>query len=105
MYERQRPDWVMCGIPIDGKVGILASTDLTQAELEGVRDDFDLEMLGILDPVRSPRMRHTLTVRMDAFVLVVADTYEQAFRSLFQQWTPRQAARPQLDGGRRGIGA
>jgi len=39
-----RPDWVMCGMPWNGGVRLLASKDMTHAELEaqfGYRDIYD----------------------------------------------------------------
>lgn len=97
----QRPDWVMCGIPWPegGKVSIIASTELSQAELEAQRDAFDLDPFDVLGPFRMGPMRYTLRVEMHRFVIVVADTYEQAFRSLFEQWTPARTSAPV--GGRR----
>jgi hypothetical protein len=85
----QRPDWVMCGTQWPGgQVAIFASTELNQAELEGQRDSYDIDPFALLGPVRTPPMRYTLSVEMRTFVIVVGDTYEQAFRSLFEQWSP-----------------
>lgn len=99
---QQRPDWVMCGTPWpeDGKVAILASTELSQAELEARRDTYRIDPYELFDlyGFRDAPMRYTLTVQMDRFVIVMADTYEQAFRSLFEQWSPQRQARAPLGG-------
>ncbi len=99
-----RPDWVICGIPWDGKVAILASTELDRAELEAQRDIFDpIDPYDFTEPIRLSPTRYTLTVQMRQFVLVVADTYEQAFRSLFEQWTPQRTDHAQLGASRREV--
>ena len=96
--EEQRPDWVMCGIPWaeDGKVGIIASTELDRAELEARRERLDVYLFEA-PPVRMRLVRYTLRVEMQGFVIVVADTYEQAFRSLFERWSPQRQAPGQLE--------
>jgi hypothetical protein len=84
-----RPDWVVLGTPWqDGKVAILASKHLTAAELELVVEVDDDIMLADPDPLWLERRRCTLTVEMPTFTLIVADTYEQAFRALFDEWSP-----------------
>ncbi len=104
--NEQRPDWVMCGIPWDGKVAIVASTELEQAELEARRDRLAaIDPFELLGPMAMAPTRYTLTVQMWRFVLVVADTYEQAFRSLFEQWSPKQPDRRQLAASRPEIGS
>lgn len=100
----QRPDWVICGIPWDNdKVAILASTELSHAELETKADDIHVEAWEFVRPTRTTT-RYALVVHMRSFVIVVADTYEQAFRSLFEQWTPQRQTQiaghqPQISDG------
>lgn len=95
-YTEVRPDWVMCGLPSgDGRVMILASTELSQAELEAQRDHFELiDPYDAFGPIYPGPTRYTLRIDMNRFVIVVADTYEQAFRSLFEQWSPKRASTP-----------
>lgn len=84
------PDWVVLGAhQHDGKVAVYASKDLTDAEL---RYDIDYDD----DPYEFAYIRHRcvrrgiyhVTVGMRTFTVVVADTYEQALRTLFETWSP-----------------
>lgn len=93
----QRPDWVVLGSPHQNGVMILASKDLTQAELEFERDD--LMAWGRVEAVAS-HYRITLTVEMRTYVVVFADTYAEAWQRLFQQWQPEE---PTAIEGRRAI--
>jgi hypothetical protein len=79
-----RPDWVMCGCPAPGGVRLLASKDMTHAELEVAYDWADT---GRWPPI--PRgQRITLTAGLKTFIVIDAPDYPSAFRALFEQWTP-----------------
>ncbi|MCX5066629.1 hypothetical protein OOJ91_12145 [Micromonospora lupini] len=84
---RRGPDWVLYGERLaDGQAAVFASTELTGAELRYERD-----MLFPVDSLYAPERDKTriyLTVQMKAYVMVVADTYQQAMRSLFDEWSP-----------------
>lgn len=82
-----RPDWVMCGMPWNGGVRLLASKDMTYAELEAAYDWVDIDMGTHYSPhLRSCRI--TLTAGMLTCVMIEAPDYPSAFRALFEQWTP-----------------
>lgn len=93
-----RPDWVMCGCPAPGGVRLLASKDMTHAELEAQFDraapwdpcDFTP------GPVISQRI--TLTAGMRTFIVIDAPDYPSAFRVLFGQWTPGPGEHAALPG-------
>lgn len=100
--EMQRPDWVMLGIPSsDGRVVLMASKELTQAELsmEAEVDPFDWR----LDPYRivNPIRRYFVTAEMKTYVIIVANTYGAALTTLMRQWQPDQqrGQRPALPFG------
>ncbi|MBF9135292.1 hypothetical protein I0C86_41310 [Plantactinospora sp. S1510] len=86
MAVRQSPDWVILGVPTpDGQVVICASKDLNHAELAAELDEYDWG--GFLGR-RTPTRRYELTVEMRSYVLVLADTYQEALRKLFGVWSP-----------------
>lgn len=97
-----RPDWVVLGGPApDGKVAVYASKDLNQAELAHEMDHpWDIR---VSHPFREPARRITLTVEMRSYTVVVADTYADAFRHLFDAWSPDDD-RLALDAPQRAIG-
>jgi hypothetical protein len=85
------PDWVVLGLPTgDGRVAVYASKELNQAELasEVDHDEIRLDRLWMSDRSYPPVKRHTLSVEMRTYVIVVADTYPDALRRLFETWTP-----------------
>lgn len=91
------PDWVMIGIPqSDGTVCLMASKELTRAELVAERDWEGA--IGSLSDYYAylPEMQYRVTAEMKTFVLIIAADYTAAFRSLFEQWTPEPARRRQL---------
>lgn len=102
-YSGPDPNWVMVGTTQpDGTVVILASTDLSQAELrhetEWLWDD--------LGPRRLHRLAFSwceLTVRMGTYVMASGSTYEEALRRLFEHWSPA-TAKPRELSGRRDLG-
>jgi len=92
-----RPDWVMCGCPARGGVRLLASKDMTHAELEARFDWADINMGTYLSPhLRSQRI--TLTAGLKTFVMIDAPDYPSAFRALFEQWTPGPGEHAALPG-------
>ena len=92
-----RPAWVILGTPVgNGQVAVYASKDLNDAVLTRELD----EELGWGLDARSPHwlpgpQRIELTVGMRTYTVVVADTYQQALRTLFDTWSP-DPARPAL---------
>jgi hypothetical protein len=93
-----RPDWVMIGASTPGGgVILMASQRLTQAELETAleweRDEWS-------HYERSPRLaqrQFRLTADLLEYVVIVADSYEEAFQRLWETWTPEAARREQID--------
>jgi len=97
VHPQSTPDWVMLGIPTpDGRVAIYASKELNHAELthETERDDYLWSPYDLIQ--RIPRRRIELTVNMRTYYVVTADTYAEAFRSLFDAWSP-EPVRPELE--------
>lgn len=94
-----RPDFVMVGGQSAGKVYLMASKTLTEIELRTEIDEADLmerRRARRYDyPLPPPEYRHFITAEMKSWVQVIADSYPEAFRILFEQWTP---ARPELAG-------
>ena len=82
-----RPDWVMCGCPVPGGVRLLASKDMTHAELSADYGYADIGVPGWDPPVLTSR-RITLTAGMSTFIMIEAPDYPSAFAALFEQWTP-----------------
>lgn len=94
-----RPDWVMCGGPTPGGVRLLASKDMTYAELEAQRDLPDIDVWADdLFPKMLPPLRIKLIAGMKTFVIIEAPDYPAAFRGLFEQWTPGPGERAVLPG-------
>lgn len=95
-----RPDWVMCVfaarpdlVPCSpGQVVILASTKMTQAQMEYTARSF--RFTDWADFQRNFKPHHTLAVELDDFVVVVADSYAEALAKLFAHWMPPE--RPEL---------
>jgi hypothetical protein len=75
----------MCGCPARGGVRLLASKDMTHAELEAQYDWGDNWQQW--PPVLCGQ-RITLTAGLKTFIVIDAPDYPSAFRALFEQWTP-----------------
>jgi hypothetical protein len=89
VHDRSTPDWVMLGVPTpNGQVAIYASKELNHAELTHETDEDDLREWLAWPVSRVPRQRIELTVEMRTYVVITADTYAQAFRVLFDEWSP-----------------
>lgn len=98
MSGQPRPDFVILGVPNpDGGVLIVASKELSQAELESTADELDMWEVG--RRLRMSRTTYTLTAQMRSIHMVIGPDYGSALRTLFEQWTPPTEA------GRRGIAA
>ena len=95
--EFSRPDWVMCGMPHGVGVRLLASKDMTHAELEAQRDLPDTDPWGSW-PSALPPLRITLTAGMKTFTMIEAPDYPTAFRALFEKWTPGPGEHAALTG-------
>lgn len=86
-----KPDWVILGeVRDDGKIMLIASMGLTRAVLnvERTYSKADLYDYRHLQKPASVIMSCNLTVAMSAFVVVIANTYEEALRDLFTRWSP-----------------
>lgn len=77
----QRPDFVIVGVPADGRVMLMASTELNEVELRA----------------ETERTRYFLTTQMRGYVVVIADNYPEAFARLFGQWSPSDNPQDVLD--------
>jgi hypothetical protein len=91
------PDWVMVGVPHNGGVRLLASKEMTHAELSADFGYADIGMTG-WDPPALTSRRITLTAGMRTFIMIEAPDYPSAFAALFEQWTPGPAERAALPG-------
>lgn len=92
-----RPDLVPCA---HGQVAILASTRLTQAQMEYTARSYDFRDWEEFR--RDFKPHHTIAIELDDFVVVVADTYAEALAKLFANWMPPEraqlpAARSEID--------
>ena len=98
------PDWVMCGVQNPaGGVRLLASQDLTQAELQALIDYPEI----VYDPFPVPgqvRQRFLLTAEMRTFSMIEAPDYPAAFQALFEHWSPQPAARAAIGEGQMELG-
>lgn len=99
--EQIRPDFVILGVPAEDAVYVYASQDLTKAELEAVVEE---ERVRSLADWRPPRREYTLTATMKAFTVARGETYADAFRALFESWTPPERRPYVLPGAPRSIG-
>lgn len=94
-----RPDFVILGAPRpEGGVVVLASKELTQAELRTELLDSD-DLFGDRITTRLRDYRTMLSTELRGYNIVMADTYGEAMAKLFAQWTPP------APGGSRPIGA
>lgn len=94
-----RPDWVMLGVgQPDGGVALIASKELTRAELEYEASFEDICSYGLWAPLRVQTTAvYRLTAEMREWVFITAPDYETAFSTLFGQWRPERARRPELE--------
>lgn len=85
------PDFIVVGGQYDDQVYLLASKTLTEAELKK-----DIRYPDVFDR-RSARLTHDVDIKIIAgikdYVWVRADTYAEAWQTLFAQWSPRQEDR------------
>jgi hypothetical protein len=86
------PQWVIVGIDLpNGKVRVIASDKLLQAELK-----MDYDWLNLQDPAFTvgismvTRYEVTLTLKMLNLRIVDADDYATAVAHLFGNWTPHR---------------
>lgn len=83
------PQWVIVGgcRPDGSGVVLLASTEITRADLEAFADRPEICDL-LARPHPGLGLRLVLAVSMTRFVYVWGDTWEEALRYLFNQWEP-----------------
>lgn len=95
----ERPDFVMVGGQNAGKFYLLASKSLTDVELrmEAERPDLFDRFYRHLYP---PLQRHFVKAEMRDYVVVMADSYSEAFRTLFEVWSP-ESGDVAIDAGQR----
>jgi hypothetical protein len=94
------PDFVVLGIPHEDGVMLLASNELSAAELEVEVDQVPYYRganIGFLPGVKYI----TLTCHIGSYTIVTAPTYAEAFRNLFNAWTPKAPERRALSEGQR----
>lgn len=87
----------MVGGQQDGKFYLIASKSLSEVELrtEVERPEF---LYGGLHRACRPRERHFITAETRDVVMAVGDSYAEAFRTLFEEWTPEPQPQPAIDG-------
>jgi len=85
------PDFVIVGVRIrtqDHQVMVLASTSLTQARLT-MEADYWEEVYGRVYSTRYvTSYTTTLEIEMRDYVVITANTYQDALRTLFTKWSP-----------------
>ncbi|KQU33557.1 hypothetical protein [Rhodococcus sp. Leaf233] len=96
MIDQTRPDFVMVGATMDNGVMLLASTELTYAELESERDIIR-HFGGHIQQVVN--VRYTLSTEMREYVTIVAPTYAEAFDTLFKRWSPHHGEQHSITAG------
>lgn len=87
MYHR--PEWVMCGIPTDEGVMIVASKDLHSADISVDNKLEEIRMMGeMATHYVHTETTYTLTTRMGSITVAYGADYAEAIRILFKSWTP-----------------
>lgn len=83
------PDFVVVGGRADGKVFLLASKSLRDVELRVEREFIESNL-----PYRRMLSAEAtfITAEIRDYVYVMADSYEQAFATLFNIWSPEMGA-------------
>lgn len=92
------PDWVILGTANRDGDGVIiyASADLTEAELRVVeRSDLSDGWPGPKEAfLRASRVDHVvMSTKMKTYIWVRGATYEDALRTLFEQWEPKRQDR------------
>lgn len=93
------PDFVIVGTPRpEGGVRLIASKELTRAELDVQIDTQDIFDVEYLDPVsiQVTGTRYCLTADFRRFVVIDAPDYATAFTDLFRYWTPDPEPRKRI---------
>lgn len=102
MINHTRPDFVMVGVTIDEGVMLLASNELTEAELNVERDivrDFPGSRQMVVNE------RYTLSAEMRRYVTIIAPTYAEAFATLFKTWSPERGEQVGIPAAQSAIGS
>lgn len=91
-YTRQRPDFVILGMPLPehNQFMVWASDSLTHAELD-MQTEYVASFTGRTAPVYE---RIELTVGMHKIIRIIANSYGECLMKLFNTWQPRQDRRP-----------
>lgn len=97
------PDFVLLGIQRDDGVMIIASDKVTEAELETQFDEIEYWTSPYERNLVPGARSITLTCFLRDYVVVYAPTYGEAFRNLFEQWTPKPQEHQALPEGQRGL--
>jgi hypothetical protein len=83
------PDWVVLGVRTDDGVIVIASTEMTQAELRYEVDlEHDFRSVTARAVPNRDTQRYHLTTTMKRFVMVMGATYAEAMTNLFGMWSP-----------------
>ena len=94
-----RPDFVMVGGQSDGMFYLIASKALTEVELRVEAEHLD-ELFDFRMGRQKPVYRQFLTAEMRDYVVVAGRDYAEAFRTLFEEWTPGAGDQPAIAGQR-----
>jgi len=99
-YNR-KPEFVMMGFVADNgphqRVGILASTQLTIAELQTEYDRRNEEFLLGQGNAVNVKVRYKITAEMKNYIVALGEDYPSAFATLFGQWEPPRDEPRQLE--------
>jgi hypothetical protein len=96
-HVHTRPEWVIMGVAKDdGTVMLVASDQLSYAELEAVIDEEDLVSLYDRRVRILPQTRYEMRGELRSIIYTVGATWMEAFTRLFGLWEPEVPRRPQL---------
>ncbi len=94
------PDFLIVGVPWQGGVMLIVSTNITHAQLE-VEQRQLFEFDGLFGGF-APDCH--LTARMTRFTMITAPTYEEAWQKLMKTWKPpAQPGRQAIERGQQAI--
>lgn len=85
------PDFIILGGYHNGQVYLIASREVLRAQLDTTRN---YEAVSWRDPLHLRDERTDISAEVRGYVVVMADTYQHAWESLFRQWSP--PGRPEL---------
>ena len=93
------PDFIVLGGEFDGKVYLVASKSLREATLRE-ESEYPENFYGLPRRFRDEIIRIFIEAEMRDYVIVSANTYPEAWDTLFKCWQPSPAERKEIENGR-----